>query len=257
MSRKLLITAFLAALALSGCKPSNKAAPAAWGYSGDGAPALWSTLNSDYATCGSGTSQSPIDIVTSGLTAGTHGAISVSYNKGELAETNNGHTLEVVYPSGSTMTVNGVTYNLLQFHFHAYSENTIDGVEAKMEAHFVHSTASGHETGGSLAVLALLVDEGTENASLKDVFDNFPPIEVADSTIVGKEVNAADILPTDLSYYQFTGSLTTPPCTEGVEWYVLKNRITVSAAQLAQFTVLMDGNHRPVQSLNGRTVTVN
>ena len=221
-----------------------------WDYTN---PALWGDETA-YATCSNGVEQSPIDIVTANTTTGTLGDISADYHDVPLVLTNNGHTLQVEYEAGSSITINGQSYDLLQFHFHNQSENTVDGTVYDMEAHFVHKNADGE-----LAVLGLFIngDSTGDNANFTPIFDNFPTTEVSHQSVANLTVNGGDLLPVDKSYFHFDGSLTTPPCTEAVSWNVLKTPVSVSAAQLAQFTAIMSGNKRPVQPIGSRTVTNN
>jgi len=163
---------------------------------------------------------------------------------------NNGHTVQINYDAGSTLTVSGHTFNLVQFHFHTPSENAVDGQLFPMEAHLVHA-----DKDGNLAVVGVLFEEGTSNPLLDKLWPSMP-------TKAGEDVNNSDMtfsveemLPTDRSYYHFNGSLTTPPCTEGVSWYVLKTPATVSRAQFTMFnTVIGADNNRPLQPRNARPV---
>ncbi len=164
-------------------------------------------------------------------------------------ELNNGHTIQVNYQGGSWLTVDGHNYELKQFHFHAPSENHIHGHEFPMEAHLVHADSEGH-----LAVVAVMFEAGAENAELKTAWQAMPT-HADEHHALTQKISAAALLPAKHDYYHFTGSLTTPPCTEGVNWIVLKQPVTASAAQIAQFSQVMGHpNNRPLQALNKRTV---
>jgi len=223
-----------------------------WGYEGEGGPEAWGSLSQEYAVCGEGSSQSPIDVA--GATNTTLTPISFSYEDTPLAIFNNGHTIEVEYHEGSSIVYNEKTYDLLQFHFHQPSEHTIDGETFAMELHLVHRNANGN-----LAVVGVMIAEGeATNEAYSVVFDNLPtqvgePDEEAELTI-----NVADLLPMDTeTFFTYEGSLTTPPCTEIVRWLVLAEPVTLSTEQIAAFGAIYDNNARPVQPLNTRDLFTN
>jgi carbonic anhydrase len=151
-------------------------------------------------------------------------------------------------PAGSNVNIDGKPYQLLQFHFHTPSEERINGKSYPLVAHMVHKNAEG-----KLAVVAVLFRQGKENAALKPVFDALPGAE-GEKAALGNGFDAAALLPKDRAYYAFTGSLTTPPCSEEVTWRVLKTPVEISASQLAAFRKLYPMNARPVQPLNDRSV---
>ncbi len=219
-----------------------------WGYSGEEGPSHWGDLSTDWATCKTGTEQSPIDI-PAGTHAGMADGLSMAYDESAVTILNNGHTVQVNYDAGSDLTYGGKTYELKQFHFHAHSENTVEGMSYPMEMHLVHAAADG-----SLAVVGVFIDEGAENAALADVFANMPADESEATAIAGAAVNATDLLPADKASWRFDGSLTTPPCSEGVKWILMATPIEASAAQIEAFTDIDDHNYRPTQDLNGRTI---
>ena len=218
-----------------------------WGYSGDEGPAHWGDLSADWAACKDGRMQSPIDIV------GAFGAQTIgntmAYEPTPLNIVHNGHTVQVNYQAGSSMTVGGEAYALLQLHFHAPSEHTVGGKAYAMEIHLVHQSASGQ-----LAVVGVMIEEGAESAALADIWANMPMTATPEASHAGTAVDAAAILPDAARYYHYKGSLTTPPCSEGVRWFVLEAPITASAAQIAQFEEAAGPNARPVQPLNERLV---
>lgn len=217
-----------------------------WTYEGDEGPAHWGELSADYATCGSGKSQSPIDVTNPSPQDLAN--IEFYYQPSKINILNNGHTIQVNYDSGSYIELDGTRYDLVQFHFHAPAEHSINGKLAESELHLVHKNADGN-----LAVVGVMIEKGTENPAFKTVWENLPAEETAVQT-ADADVNAADMLPTVQTTYRYDGSLTTPPCSEGVKWNVMTEPIQLSEAQLAAFTAIFEGNNRPVQALNERTV---
>ena len=164
---------------------------------------------------------------------------------------NNGHTIQANYAEGSSNTVEGKKYNLLQFHFHAGSEHTRAGAFSDMEVHFVHQGADG-----KLAVVGAFIQPGAANAAYQPVFVNMPATAGDPAAVVGVTINAADMLPVERSYYRYNGSLTTPPCSEGVKWFVLAKPVEVSAGQIAAYTALYAHTNRPVQAIGKRVFYV-
>jgi carbonic anhydrase len=160
----------------------------------------------------------------------------------------NGHTVQVNYAPGSYITISGKKYDLVQFHYHHPSEEEINGKHSDLVIHLVHKDAEGH-----LAVVSVLFKEGASNAAIKGVIDHLPKVKEQEMT-TDTTINASDILPKTRNYYTFVGSLTTPPCTEGVTWFVLETPSTVSNAELGTLSKLYPHNARMVQPLNGRTV---
>lgn len=218
-----------------------------WSYEGEAGPENWGTLSPDYHLCGDGASQSPIDIPHNSLEA--LGTLTLQYNSTPLRILNNGHTLQVNYESGSNLVIDGQTYQLIQFHFHTPSEHKAEGVQYPMEVHFVHKNASGQ-----LAVVGAMMMTGTANSTFESILANAPAVE-GEVVIDGKTVNGLNILPVSKDeYYNYSGSLTTPPCSEGVKWLVLDKPVAVSDSQINRFKNFFSLNARPIQPLNGRTV---
>ncbi|MCG3210750.1 MAG: hypothetical protein FOGNACKC_04381 [Anaerolineae bacterium] len=218
-----------------------------WGYSGDIGPEFWGDLSAEYALCSTGASQSPIDIPADSATQS--GEIQFNYQPTSLnSVVNNGHTIQVNYDTGSSIEVNGKTFNLAQFHFHVPSEHTEGGAPAAMEVHLVHKSDAGE-----LAVVGIMLDEGTENPVLAQFWDQIPT-EEATVALTGT-VNVADILPADSPYYTYSGSLTTPPCSEGVNWFVMDQRGQVSQDQIDAFSAIIGPDARPTQPLNDRAIS--
>lgn len=218
-----------------------------WGYSGHSGPEHWGSLDPGYATCSQGKNQSPINLDR--MIEGELTPIKVAYNPGGEAVLNNGHTIQVNYKAGSTLTIDGHQFELKQFHFHAPSENTIKNKSFPMEAHFVHA-----DKDGNLAVIALMFEEGAANPEIEKVWAQMPQ-EAGNTEQLKSIVDGAALLPSNKDYYRFNGSLTTPPCTEGVWWVVLKDAVTASTEQIEKFSHTMHHpNNRPVQPVNSRLV---
>jgi carbonic anhydrase len=219
---------------------------AAWSYSPGTGPDRWAELDRNYALCGEGTEQSPIDL-SAAVAPDDEPPLDIDYRPTPLVIINNGHTIEVEYRAGSTLTVGGQTWGVRQFHFHAHSEHTVGGAASPLELHVVH-----RDDAGNLAVVGVFIEEGAANAALATVFDRLPAQKGARIELEGVEVNAADLLPADLAAWRYDGSLTTPPCSEGVRWHVLANPIKASPQQIAAFKAIFADNHRAVQPLNDR-----
>jgi carbonic anhydrase len=224
-----------------------------WGYEGDIGPENWGELSDDYAVCGEGQSQSPIDIA--GAVQTELAGIEFHYEAAPMAIFNNGHTIEVEYHEGSYIIYNEKQYNVLQFHFHQPSEHTINGETFPMEMHIVHQNAES----GQLAVVGVMLREGdVADADYADIFANLPvdvsqPDEEAETMI-----DAATLLPDDTeTFFTYEGSLTTPPCSQIVRWLVMADPVTLTADQIAAFGEIYDGNARPVQPLNTRDLFTN
>ncbi|WP_024772693.1 carbonic anhydrase [Aquimarina macrocephali] len=222
-------------------------------YEGVEGPEFWDSLCSGAWTDCGGNTQSPINIEDSSAIENQGlGDIATSFGSSTTEIVNNGHTIKFIYNSGSTSTINGITYTLKQFHLHTGSEHTVDGVRSPMEAHLVHQDPIT----GDLAVIGIFFEEGAENEMLSN-FMNDLPVNGGGHYNSSFTFNVEDILPADMNYYTYNGSLTTPPCSEIVTWYVLKNPVEASQEQLHSFETIMHENFRPVQALNGRVVSTN
>jgi carbonic anhydrase len=221
-------------------------------YEGDQGPSHWASLTTDYSACGVGKNQSPIDISTNNSIAADFDDIEFNYTTSALNILNNGHTVQANYDAGSSISINGKTYNLAQFHFHTPSEHQFDGESSPIEMHLVHVSEEG-----DLAVVGVLFSEGEENSALLDIVEANPDSESEVETIAGVTVDANDLLPSETLEYRYSGSLTTPPCSEGVKWFVLQNSLELSSAQLSSFQEVLGTNNRPVQNLNAREVLLN
>jgi carbonic anhydrase len=220
-----------------------------WGYVGPVAPAFWSQLSPDFALCELGRAQSPIDIV--GAVPVGLAPVVYEYEPTPATILNNGHTIQVTCGQPNGITLDGVRYDLLQFHFHAPSEHTLAGRYAAMEVHLVHRSAEGE-----LAVVGVLIERGRWHAGLAGVWAHLPANPGPTHEIPGARVNPEVLLPSNRRSYRYEGSLTTPPCTEGVHWIVLADPIEFSPMQVAAFEAIMRGNYRPTQPLNRRTIWI-
>jgi carbonic anhydrase len=248
------ITVFSAALLLvSGTVITNNVAiadnqPTQWGYTGHNGPENWGTLSPDYQMCNIGKNQSPINITTS--VDANLPAIKFNYKTPPSQIINNGKTIQVNVKPGSSIVVDGVTYELKQYHFHTPSENHIAGKSFPLEAHFVHADANGN-----LAVVAVMFEEGKANAQLAKIWSNMPMKAGENSSLKAEVKDFHSFLPQKQEYYRFSGSLTTPPCSEGVKWMVMKEPLTVSKQQVEKFSQAVNGiNNRPIQPQNARII---
>ena len=217
------------------------------GYGTDNGPEKWGQLSDKYALCQSGDMQSPIDLA--GANAKGNVALAVNYQSGPLTVSNKGLTIQADFAAGSSMTSGGTTFNLIQIHFHTPSEHAISGKRYPLTGHFVHATE-----GGKLGVLGVMFEAGAANAELAKILAAAPTTKSEPATVAGQTIDPNGMLPTDRSIYRYMGSLTTPPCSEGVNWHVLKDPITASAEQIAAFQALMGDSARPVRALNNRLV---
>ncbi len=217
-----------------------------WDYQGDGGPQAWAQLKPDFATCGNGKRQSPIDI-RDGIKVQLD-SVQFDYRPSAFRVVDNGHTVQVNVGAGNFIEVTGRRFELLQFHFHRPSEERINGRLFDMVAHLVHKDVEGR-----LAVVAVLLDRGSAQPLVQAVWNNLP-LEKGDEVAARLPMDLNELLPADRSYYTYMGSLTTPPCSEGVLWMVMKNPVPVSAEQIAIFAKLYPMNARPIQSASGRLI---
>ncbi|SRR6266545_3771836 len=214
----------------------------AWSYSGANGPAHWGKICPQFAACGIGSRQSPIDITAT--ISRTLPPLEIRYGSRHARVVDTGHDIQVdITQGGSTaLVVGGRTYQLAQFHFHAPGEHKIAGKPAPMEVHFVHA-----DEGGELAVISVMMQEGKANPVIATI------LHALDTGHPEIELDPADLLPGDRSYFGYAGSLTTPPCTEGVRFHVLRGSIELSKQQIEDFRRRYL-NSRPIQNLNGRVV---
>jgi carbonic anhydrase len=241
-----LVAAFCITLAPASFRAQESHAPH-WDYEGHSDPQHWGSLDPAFATCKMGHNQSPIEISHAKLADLPD--LKFDYKPVPLHIINNGHTIMIDYAPGSMLTVGDKAYTLQQFHFHHPSEEHINGKGFDMVAHLVHADREGH-----LAVVAILFKVGAPNPLLETLWNNVPPEKDKLLEIPQVSVNVESLLPPQHGYYTYSGSLTTPPCTEGVTWYVLKSVSTLSNEQLAIITKLYPHDNRPTQKLNHREV---
>ena len=250
-TRNVMCRLVTVAMAVAGLVGSNllwgdSAGEVQWGYEGDRGPAHWGSLDQAFSVCGVGAAQSPIDLA--GGTDGDFAAIEFDYGAHRATVVNTGHTVQVNVDPGSGMILGDTRYELLQFHFHHGSEHTVGGVQLSMELHLVHRSDRG-----ALAVVGVLLGEGAANEALAPIWERIPSQANA-AEAVPDAVDVAALLPEPRTAWRYRGSLTTPPCTEGVAWIVMSEPATLSAAQIAAFGALYARNYRPVQPLGRRTL---
>lgn len=222
-----------------------------WGYQGDYAPENWGKM-SDAQTCSTGKTQSPIDIFDS-KTNHKLPPLKFDYRHADIKQiVDNGHSLQFNFDSNSNLTYNNKTYTLVQFHAHEPAEHTINGIRYPLELHFVHQ-ATDH----SNLVVAVFVQEGQQNSYFEklSVFKKLAKNGSENTDII---FNPEHLYPHNHSYYRYTGSLTTPPCSEPVTWILFRQPITLSKAEIAEIAqYLPKNNNRPVQPLNNRIIENN
>jgi carbonic anhydrase len=214
-----------------------------WSYTGAEGPSHWE------GACATGKNQSPIDLSTRAAKHGNLPALTFAYKPTPLHVIDNGHSIQVDVDKGSSLTVEGAQYALVQFHFHKPSEETIDGKHFAMVVHLVHKDAAG-----KLAVVAVPLEAGAANPLIATVWKNLPKEKGHSVAPAGVTIDPSQLVPANRTYFTYTGSLTTPPCTEGVRWFVLTHPTAVSGDEIASFAKLYPANARPPQPLNGRPV---
>ena len=233
-------------LMAAGASLEGQEAARHWSYTGETGPTHWGSLSESFAPCAGGQNQSPIDLT--GALIAPLPPLRFHYRPTALDIVNNGHTIQVDYQPGSYLSADGRDYNLLQFHFHSPSEHTVDGLPYDMVAHLVHSNASGE-----LLVVAVLMEASGESPLVRTIWEHLPE-EGLRSTPAGVSIIVMDFIPLMSSYFAYSGSLTTPPCTEGVRWIVLDTPVKVSVAQVERFNIFFPRSTRPLQPLNNRVI---
>jgi carbonic anhydrase len=232
-------------------KKSNEGHKAQWSYEGETGPEHWGEIDPNYATCANGKEQSPINIDTSQVIEDEQIVdLGINYKPTEFSFSNNGHTIQG-NPStlDNSLVVNNKEYKLAQFHFHLPSEHQFNGQNFDMEIHFVHKDVNNH-----IGVLGLMIKEGASNPYLEKAWNVIPTEKTTEDVKLTEPIDLMSLLPKDTDWFQYNGSLTTPPCSEGVQWVVLENPIEMSKEQIDKFRKIFPDNHRPVQSLNERKV---
>jgi carbonic anhydrase len=220
-----------------------------WAYEGENGPQNWGKLKPEFNVCAIGKRQSPINIEESATLQGPAEPLQFNYNPSSGSVVNNGHTIQVDVVGDNTLTVRGSVYKLVQMHFHTPSEEQVNYRNFAMVAHLVHKNNEGQ-----LAVVAVLLDPGVVNQLINKVW-TYMPLDKSDRVRMPEGlIDMNELLPKDQRYFQFIGSLTTPPCTEGVLWMVLKQPTQLSREQIRLFQQLFPNNARPIQPVNGRAV---
>ena len=228
-------------LGLTIAAATHAAQASAWSYQGDTGPDRWGDLEAAYETCKTGLMQSPIDLSQANTVADV--PVSVDYGTVPLSVRNLGKTIQADFEPGNYLTTSGEVFGLAQVHFHTPSEHTFGGATLPLVAHFVHV-----DDGGALAVLGVLFEEGDANPELQKIVD------AASTATAGVSIDLTALVPEDLESFRYMGSLTTPPCSEGVNWHVVETPLSASAEQIDAFESLMGMNARPVLPVNGRLV---
>jgi carbonic anhydrase len=235
---------FSAAL-LAGALFSSAALGQEWSYEGTTGPENWGKLDPEFALCSTGKNQSPVDL--EGTIAAQLKPLEFKYSPGAREIVNTGHTIQINYAPGSAFIFENQYFLLTQFHFHAPSENRIGGKSYPLEAHLMHTDKSGN-----LAVLGIMFTGGAANPLLAKLWDKMPATKGGKAELP-PGINVMQMLPTLKAYYRFNGSLTTPPCSEGVRWLLMKSAVTASREQIGQFLrAIGHTNNRPLQPVNAR-----
>jgi carbonic anhydrase len=218
-----------------------------WGYDGEGGPSHWGDLEPDFAACKNGHSQSPIDIRNP--KKADLPAIEFNYKDSPLDIIDNGHTIMINYAAGSSIRIGDKQYTLKQFHFHRPSEEKINGTSYDMVVHLVHA-----DQAGNLAVVSVLLEHGRDNSLIRELWSDLPKEKNKEELHDTVHINVAALLPANHDYFTFVGSLTTPPCSENVTWFVLKHPVAISIGEIERFSKLYRHDARPTQPLYGREV---
>lgn len=217
-----------------------------WSYEGDSGPAQWGGLSEEYALCSEGTHQSPIEITES--ISATLPKLELNYQTVPLSIKNNGHSVGIKLDNAGELKFGDQSYQILQVHFHAPSEEVINGQHAELSLHFVHKNKQGQ-----FAVLDVLANKGDSNPLIEELIKVWPKTP-DEGQQFETTIDITQLLPEDQNYYTYWGSFTTPPCWEGVRWMILKQPITVSEQQLATIHSAYQGNVRPTQPINARYI---
>jgi carbonic anhydrase len=234
----------------------TSARPVHWSYEGLEGPTAWGALSPVYALCKDGVGQSPIALKSAEGGAGAtwsfdygRTGLTMAHHEHVQELVDNGHTIQVTVDEGSTLTLNGTSYSLKQFHFHTPSEHTLDGRNLPMEMHLVHQ-----DSAGAFAVVGILFEEGKPNPNIAKLVANLPAAKGDTVSVANEQLDLEVQLPDTEKAFHYVGSLTTPPCSEQVQWLVLQERIPISAEQVAAFASRIGPNNRPVQAINERVV---
>jgi len=227
---------------------TDRASEVGWGYEGETGPDHWGGLDPCFALCDSGSRQSPVDLANA-IPAAASDTLDIRWQPADACVLDTGHTVQVDVAEGSFIVLEGREFSLTQFHFHLPSEHTVGGARYALEAHFVHVAAAG-----DLAVIGTFIEIGEKDVNIQRIWEAIPAYGESPVTLSG--FNPATLLPRGRVYARYTGSLTTPPCSEVVHWVVMVEPTFASQAQVDLFSKLHPPNARPVQPLNGRTITL-
>jgi len=220
-----------------------------WGYTGMSAPEYWGELSPRYEMCKIGKNQSPVDIRAQDAYDVNLEQLIFSYYA-KTTHVSKSHGVKVAVDPGNFIVIDGNKFKLKQFHFHSPSETMLNGRSFPLEAHFVHVSDNGQ-----IAVIAVFFEYGKNNPLLERIFRKAPAVENIESSLVFKPKEIMQLFPENREYYRYNGSLTTPPCTEGVRWIVMKKPLTVSKKQIKRFKELVPyNNNRPIQPVNARVI---
>ncbi|MBO9689623.1 MAG: carbonic anhydrase family protein [Mitsuaria chitosanitabida] len=217
-----------------------------WGYTGEGAPDRWGQLQPEFRQCAIGTRQSPIDLRDTIKV--DQEKIQFDYKPSNFSVVDNGHTIQVNVAPGNSIQIMGRRYELVQFHFHRPSEERINGRQFDMSVHLVHQDAEGR-----LATIAVLLERGQDQPLVQTVW-NYLPLERGDAYEAPVPIDLGNLLPKERGYFSYMGSMTTPPCSEGVLWLVFRQPVPVSSQQITVFSRLYPMNARPLQAQTGRLI---
>lgn len=215
-----------------------------WSYTGSTGPSAWGNMDPEFKSCKEGKFQSPIDITTANVTSIK--PITFNYQPSDFKMLDNGHTIQANFAPGNFADIRGETYELLQMHFHTTSEHTVKGKSYPLELHLVHKNKEG-----KLAVVGVFMELGKANSDLDTIWSNIPK-EKNKEFATNAKLNPLAFIPNNRSYYNYVGSLTTPPCSEGVNWNVFHTPVKISTKQLDFFKKMYVVNSRPVQPVWGR-----
>ena len=247
-----IVSVFLVVTAVSQTPGSVQAqsvgnAPPKWGYKGDIGPTRWGSISNDFKMCADGMQQSPIDLI--GADDVSVEPLTTNYRASPMVMVNTSNSIQVKVSGFNFVKLGMKQFDLKQFHFHTPSEHSLGGFHYAMEVHFVNQAFDGQ-----LVVIGVFIMEGEENKTLKTIWEHLPTQIGAEQSIGGVTINPHDLIPQTSQAFNYLGSLTTPPCTEGVTWYVLSEPITASMEQIAQFRATVGLNARPTQPYNCRTI---
>jgi carbonic anhydrase len=227
-----------------------------WSYEQSEGPARWGKLSAKWAACGTGRAQSPIDIektqranLPTMKTEFRPAELKIVHHEHMADVVNTGHTVQVNYTQGDKLRIGDEEYELLQYHFHSPSEHTVGGKRVPLEMHLVHKSAQG-----GLAVIGVFLEEGETNPAFEPIWANLPRTKGMEYHLQHVNVDVNQLLPRTTASYRYSGSLTTPPCSEDVKWIVLRSPVPISRDQIDRIRSVLAGNNRPTQALNGRAV---